>query len=140
MNANPRHVGLMSLVILLGLVFSAHQALAQAPGRTGGMMPDPEALIDIRIQRMTQMLGLTAEQQDAMRTLMREQIERRQAMREAMRERVSRILTEEQQAQWQQMRRGRHGMRPGRRGAGQGNPSGRFGYPPTSVPTNQPAP
>lgn len=140
MNANPRRLGLMSLVILLGLVFSGHHALAQAPGRAGGMMPDPEAQIDIRIQRMTQMLGLTAEQQDAMQRLMREQIERRQAMREAMRERVSGILTEEQLAQWQQMRRGRQGMRPGRRGAGMGNPGGQFGNPPMSAPNSQPAP
>ena len=64
------------------------------------------ASIDFRVQRMTQMLGLSPEQQDQVRDIMKGQQNRRQSMRDATRAQVDAILTPEQRALHAQMMRG----------------------------------
>ena len=61
------------------------------------------ASIDFRVQRMTQMLGLSPEQQDQVRDIMKGQQNRRQSMRDATRAQVDAILTPEQRALHAQM-------------------------------------
>lgn len=78
----------------------------RGPGVGGG-----PAGIDFRVQRMTQMLGLSPQQQDQVRDILEGQQNSRQAMRYATRAQVDAILTPEQRALHAQMMRG--GNRPG---------------------------
>ena len=78
----------------------------RGPGGGGG-----PAGIDFRVQRMTQVLGLSPEQQGQVRDIMEGQQNRRQAMQDATRAQVDAILTQEQRALHAQMMRG--GNRPG---------------------------
>ena len=74
----------------------------RGPGVGGG-----PAGIDFRVQRMTQMLGLSPQQQGQVRDILEEQ----QNSRYATRAQVDAILTPEQRALHAQMMRG--GKRPG---------------------------
>lgn len=78
----------------------------RGPGGGGG-----PAGIDFRVQRMTQVLGLSPEQQGQVRDIMEGQQNRRQDMQDATRAQVDAILTPEQRALHAQMMRG--GNRPG---------------------------
>ncbi len=78
----------------------------RGPGGGGG-----PAGIGFRVQRMTQMLGLSPEQQGQVRDIMEGQQNKRQSMQDATRAQVDAVLTPEQRALHAQMMRG--GNRPG---------------------------
>ena len=86
----------------------------RGPGGGGG-----PAGIDFRVQRMTQMLGLSPRQQDQVRDILEGQQNNRQATRYETRAQVDAILTPQQRALHAQMMRG--GNRPGY-GGGYGPP------------------
>lgn len=85
----------ISASILTLLIATA--TLAQPPWMDHGMAP--ERHLDRRIERMTEQLALTAEQQTDIRAILEAQHAQRSAQRDAVREQIDAVLTEEQRAQ-----------------------------------------
>jgi Spy/CpxP family protein refolding chaperone len=106
---------LIALATMATLAIAAPLALAQfGPGQQG-MRGGPN------IEMMARMLDLTPEQQGKMKTLFAEQAKQREAMREAMRtdmqNKMQAILTKDQYAKMQDLRKFRDENRgPGMRG------------------------
>ncbi|MBT6277242.1 MAG: periplasmic heavy metal sensor [Chromatiales bacterium] len=83
-------------------------------GPRGGDEANAEKRIERRIDKMSERLGLDANQRAAVESLMREQMEKRRAFREESKARMDEILTEEQRAQLDQIRTERRGKRKAR--------------------------
>jgi Spy/CpxP family protein refolding chaperone len=88
------------------------------PGERGAMMRGP-GNAGPNLDRMTQRLNLTEEQQAQIREVMAQQVTRRDAMRTVFQNQIGEILTDEQRAEWQSMRadrpnRGERRMAPRR--------------------------
>ncbi len=90
----PGGRGMMSGAPCLG-------GFGRGPGGGGG-----PAGVEFRVQRMTQMLGLSPKQQDQVRDILEGQQNNRQAMRSAMRTEVDAILTPQQRALHTQLMNG----------------------------------
>lgn len=109
------------------------QGQGYGSGMRGGR-GNPAQRMQRRLQRMTQYLGLSAAQQTQIKAIMEEQQAKRTTLRTETHERISSVLSEQQQAVFEQMRAQRGKGRPG----GWGPKGGGKGY--SGMPGNSPAP
>lgn len=124
-----------------------------APDAMAGRRRSPEERVQHRLARMTERLGLSADQQARIRRILTEHVQRRQAMRQQqsaptpeqrrarmtarfeMHDQIEAVLTPQQRAQMRQLHRERmieraehgRGGRGGFRGHGRGGRGGRGG-------------
>lgn len=91
--------------ILIATAFAVATAMS-APSMAGAGMDREHG--ERHMQRLTEELNLTPEQQEQMRTIHKEQMEKHKELKEQGKQRMSEVLDDEQEQKLEQMHKERH--------------------------------